>query len=57
MVSGNVVEASTQRFPSYHFHGMPGPFIGNVSHAANLGRPATHEFPTPEDHFNQIPLI
>jgi hypothetical protein len=54
-VSGNIVEASTARFPSYHFHGMPGPFIGNVSHAANLGRPATHVFPTPEDHFNQIP--
>jgi nitrous oxidase accessory protein NosD len=55
-VSGNIVEAFTPRFPSYHFHGIPGPFIGNVSHAANLGRTQLQEFPAPEGNFNQIPL-
>ena len=51
-VSGNHVKATTAGFRSYHFHGMPGPFIGNVSHAGNLGRPA--EFPAPEASFNMI---
>jgi nitrous oxidase accessory protein NosD len=51
-VSGNHVKANTRALPSYHFHGMPGPFIGNVSFGPNIGRPAP--FPAPENAFNQI---
>jgi nitrous oxidase accessory protein NosD len=53
-VSGNHVKASTPRFRSYHFHGMPGPFVGNVSHADNWGRTAAQQFPNPEPAFNMI---
>lgn len=53
-VSGNQVKANTRAFPSYHFHGMPGPFIGNVSNGGNLGRPVANQFPAPENAFNQI---
>jgi hypothetical protein len=53
-VSGNQVKAATPQFRSYHFHGMPGPFLGNVSHAENWGRNAAGQFPTPENAFNMI---
>ena len=53
-ISGNHVKAAPD-FPSYHFHGMPGPFFGNVSNAGNLGRTQLQEFPAPEVNFNQIP--
>jgi len=53
-VSGNQVKASAPKFWSYHFHGMPGPFVGNVSHGPNRGRAAAAQFPAPEAAFNMI---
>jgi len=53
-ISGNQVKASTPKFPSYHFHGMLGPFVGNVSHGPNRGRAAAAELPAPEAAFNMI---
>ena len=53
-ISGNQVKATTPAFRSYHFHGMQGPFVGNVSHGPNLGRVPASEFPAPESAFNMI---
>ena len=53
-ISGNQVKAGTPGFPSYHFHGMPGPFLGNISHGPNLGRLPANEFPAPEAAFNML---
>ncbi|WP_129793256.1 DUF6519 domain-containing protein [Sphingosinicella sp. CPCC 101087] len=53
-VANNHVKAMTRSFRSYHFHNMPGPFIGNVSHSGNWGRPPANQFPMPENNFNMI---
>ncbi len=49
-VTGNHVKATTNGYPSYNLHGMPGPFIGNVSHMGHSRR-AT-QMPNPEANFN-----
>lgn len=54
VVSNNQVKAATGQFRSYHFHGMPGPFLGNISHAGSWGRAAAAEFPSPESAFNMV---
>ncbi|MGL4961287.1 MAG: DUF6519 domain-containing protein [Inquilinus sp.] len=53
-VANNHVKATGRSFRSYHFHGMPGPFMGNVSHAGVWGRPPADEFPAPQTAFNMI---
>lgn len=50
-IGNNHVKATQPGYRSWHFHGMPGPFVGNVSNAASWGR--NTEFPAPELGFNQ----
>lgn len=52
-VSGNHVKALTRGFFSYHLNGVPGTFLGNVSHGPTLGRAAA-VIPDPEAAFNSI---
>lgn len=49
-VAGNHVKAQVKSLPSWHLHGRPGPFIGNVSNGPVLGRAVA--FPAPESAFN-----
>ena len=51
---GNQVKASTPAFRSYHFHGMLGPFVGNVSHGPNSGSRAGQRVSDAESAFNMI---
>ncbi|HWT13952.1 MAG TPA: DUF6519 domain-containing protein [Allosphingosinicella sp.] len=51
-ITGNHVVAATRAYPSWDLHGMPGPFIANVSHHDHSRR-AT-EMPAPENDFNTI---
>ena len=50
-VSANHVKALTRAFPSYHLHGVPGTFLGNVSNGPTLGR-ISAVIPNPEAAFN-----
>jgi hypothetical protein len=49
-VTGNHVKATTNNYPSYDLHGMPGPFIANVSQSGHSGRGT--QMPNPESAFN-----
>jgi hypothetical protein len=51
-VTGNHVKATANPYPSYSVHGMPGPFIGNVSHNGHSGRLGAAQMPNPESNFN-----
>ncbi|MDR6929371.1 DUF6519 domain-containing protein [Pseudomonas sp. BE134] len=52
-VSGNQVKAATPDFRSYDLHGMPGPFIGNISHGPTWDRlNSASWFPNPEFNYN-----
>jgi hypothetical protein len=53
-ISGNQIKATTPDYRSWHLHGMPGPFIGNSSHARSWDRLPTAGFPAPEQNFNSI---
>ena len=52
-VSGNHVRATTPNFRSYHLHGMPGPFVGNISQGLTSDRLTVAAwFPNPEIDYN-----
>ncbi len=48
-VMGNHIKATSPKFPSFNFHNMPGPYIGNVTAGDALLHP---DFPVPAGNFN-----
>ncbi|MCA3653377.1 MAG: right-handed parallel beta-helix repeat-containing protein, partial [Methylobacterium sp.] len=53
-VSANQVKPTSKGYRSFDFHGMPGPYMGNVTGGDTLGRPAAQEFPAPQSAYNMI---
>ncbi|BCH26312.1 DUF6519 domain-containing protein [Mesorhizobium sp. L-8-3] len=51
IVTGNHIKATTPRYFSVNFNGIPGPFIGNVTQGITLQHP---DFPAPANAFNLI---
>ncbi len=51
IVMGNHIKSTNRAISSVNFHGMPGPYIGNVT----TSPPSQHvQFPTPEINFNML---
>jgi hypothetical protein len=51
IVMGNHIKATTRKYFSVNFNGMPGPFIGNVTNGGTLQHA---DFPAPQSAFNMI---